>query len=358
MGVSSTGEAAGPRASVRPPAVRPGDRVAVLALSGPLAARCPRRLRRAVAELRRRGLDAVAGEGCSLDTGDRAGSAEVRAAAFTAAVTDPGVRAVLSAIGGDGTREILPLLDPGALAASPTAVIGYSDTSSLLLWLRLRLGWTTYYGPAAMPQFGEAGGVDDHTWDTLWDAVGPRACEDRDLPSLEHVVVEQLWWDRDDDRPRAAVPAPARETWRPGTARGPLLAANLSTLAGDLRQDALPTEPWRGQTVFLEESDAATWDEFRDAVATVAESGLLDGCAALVFGRFAQVVRDEWPAADVREALAPLTAACAGPVVGDAEFGHTDPHFTLPLGTVAEVSASRPGTRVPRLRLLPERRTP
>jgi muramoyltetrapeptide carboxypeptidase len=353
MGVTTPGPAV---AAVRPPLLRSGDRAAVLSLSGPLAAHCPRRLARGVAELNRRGLAAEAGAGCARNTGGRAGTAAERAAEFATAVADPEIRAVFSAIGGEGTREILPLLDPAELAGSPTAVIGYSDTASLLLWLRLRLGWVTYYGPAVMPQFGEAGGVDDCVWDAFRAvacAPGAAAGPGYELPSFARITDEVLRWDSEDDRPRRTVPAPGRQTWRAGRASGPLLAANLATLAADLRADALPLTPWRGQTVFLEESDGVSWKEFTGAVAVVEESGLLDGCAALVLGRFAQVHSGRWPNAEVRAALEPLTGRTSGPVVADAEFGHTDPQFTLPLGVPAEVTATGSPDAPPRLRLLP-----
>ncbi|MEV6823605.1 LD-carboxypeptidase [Amycolatopsis sp. NPDC051102] len=332
---------------VRPPRVRPGDHVAVLSLSGPLAARCPRRLGRAAHELSRRGLVPRIDPTVRLDTGATAGPARVRAERLTAAVLDPAVRVVLSAVGGLGTRDILPHLDRGVLAAAPTAVVGYSDTTSLLLWLYHELGWTTYYGPAALPQFGEHGGVSGFTWESLWQQLsGPGG----PLPSTARVVVETLFWDSQDDRPRvAAGPAP-RRVWVPGGASGPLVAANIATLADDLRAGLHAGIRWDGHVVCLEESDSASADELRAAVAVLADSGLLDGAAALLFGRFAQEHRGDWPAGRSRRLLAPLIRRCAGPVVADCEFGHTDPVLTLPIGAVAEVHAparGRPAIALP-----------
>lgn len=334
-------------AVVRPPVTRFGDEVAVLSLAGPLAARCPRRLARAERELSRRGLSPRIDPTALLDTGTTAGPARVRAERLTAAVLDPAVRVVLSAVGGFGTRDILPHLDRGVLAAAPTAVIGYSDTTSLLLWLYHELGWTTFYGPAALPQFGEHGGVAGFTWEALWQqlsgAGGP-------LPSTDRVVVETLFWDSQDDRPRvAAGPAP-RRVWVTGRAAGPLVAANIATLADDLRAGLHAGIRWDGHVVCLEESDSASAAELRAAVAVLADSGLLDGAAALVFGRFAQEHRGDWPAGRSRRLLAPLVRRCAGPVVAGCEFGHTDPVLTLPIGVVAEVRAparGRPGLCVP-----------
>ncbi|HEX6343763.1 S66 peptidase family protein [Umezawaea sp.] len=340
------------RAAVTPPRLRAGDEVALLSLSGPLAARCPRRLARAERELRERGLVPRTDPTVLLDSGSTAGPARVRAERFTAAVRDPAVRAVFSTVGGVGTRDVLPHLDPTVLAASPTSVVGYSDTTSLLLWLYHRLGWTTYYGPAALPQFGEHGGTLDFTWDSAWARLSDED-GDRALPSTDDVVVETLPWDSHDDRPRAVGGPAPRTAWVPGLATGPLVAANVATLADDLRAGLHAGVRWDGHVVCLEESDSASADGVRDAVAVLADSGLLDGAAALLVGRFAQDHRREWTPGLSRRLLEPLVRRCSGPVVADCEFGHTDPVLTLPIGAVAEVRAPVPGRGAPEVLLVP-----
>ncbi|PRY37517.1 LD-carboxypeptidase [Umezawaea tangerina] len=338
---------------VTPPRLRTGDEVALLSLSGPLAARCPRRLARAERELGRRGLIPRTDPTALLDTGSTAGPAEVRAAHLTAAILDPAVRAVVSTVGGVGTRDLLPHLDPAALAGSPTSVVGYSDTTSLLLWLYHRLGWTTYYGPAVLPQFGEHGGTADFTWRSFWEQLsGPGG--GGVLPSTDDIVVETLFWDTQDDRPRAVGKA-IRAVWSPGLATGPLVAANIATLADDLRAGLHAGIGWDGHVVCLEESDSASETDLRDAVEVLADSGLLDGAAALLVGRFAQDHRHEWPPGLGRRLLEPLARRVSGPVVADCEFGHTDPVLTLPIGAVAEVSAPVPGRGRPEFSLVSSR---
>lgn len=326
----------------------------VMSLSGPLAARCPRRLARSLAELRRRGLRAEADESTAWDVGDRAGAAGERAQRFTNAVQDPGVCLILSSVGGFGARELLPLLDPAELASVPTAVVGYSDTSTLLLWLHEVLGWVTYYGPAALPQFGEYGGCSDYTWNSLAAALSGTPDKARELPAAGEVVVETLLWDSGDDRPRTALPAEPRQTLVPGVGTGSLIAANISTLAEDLRQGLFHDLDWRGRVVFLEDSDGGSLAQCRADVRRIAESGAVDGAAALVFGRFAQQHRSQWSDSEVACTLSPLMDQCGGPVITEAEFGHTDPVLTLPLGARTRVDARDPD-RSPTLTLLPGR---
>ncbi|SDH49261.1 microcin C7 immunity protein. Serine peptidase. MEROPS family S66 [Actinokineospora alba] len=339
MGLSS----ASPRraAACPPPGLRPGDGARLVSLSGPLAARCPRRLRRAAAALAGNGLRPSLCQTTTEDDGRFAGSAARRAAALTSAFRDPDVAAVITTIGGSGARDLVAHLDPDELAAHPTVFSGYSDSGSLLLWLHERTGMTTFYGPAALPQFGEPDGCDPYTWRHFWAAVSAGAAPGV-LRAAEHVVVEFREWDVADDVPRARLPIPGRAVLRPGRATGPLVAANVATLAGDLRA-GLVSRPWAGRVVFLEESDTASWADFQDHLAVIAASALLDGAAGVCFGVFRQVVTGEWDRAAVRESLVNLAGACRGPVVSDVEFGHTDPMLCLPLGAVAEVDADADG---------------
>jgi muramoyltetrapeptide carboxypeptidase len=158
-------------------------------------------------------------------------------------------------------------------------------------------------------------------------------------------VTEQLAWDETDTRPRRREAAEPRQTWTRGRARGRLVAANLATLAGDVRA-GLVARDWADRVVFLEESDTASWEAFTGHLATVAGSGLLDGAAALVFGRFRQVCLGEWAAGALRDVLAPLARRTRGPVVAGVEFGHTDPVLTLPIGGDVEVVADPDGVRL------------
>ncbi|MFD7714040.1 hypothetical protein ACFV8W_43965, partial [Streptomyces sp. NPDC059786] len=226
-------------------------------------------------------------------------------------------------------------------------------TTSLLLWLYHGPGWTTYYGPAALPQFGEYGGGAEFTWHGLWDRLSGADPAGGVLPSHDDVVVETLLWDAQDDRPRTVSGSAARMVWRPGHVTGPLVAANITVLADDLRAGLHTGVRWDGHVVCLEESDTVSAEELGQSVTVLADSGLLDGAAALVVGRFAQDHRRTWEPGLSRRLLRPLVRRCSGPVVADCEFGHTDPVLTLPIGGLMTVDAPVPGRGRPRLLLAP-----
>lgn len=305
--------------------------------SGPLAARCPRRLDRAVRALGDAGFEVRLGRSLAADTGDRAGSARERADDLMDLVADDRVRAVFATVGGSGADELIPYLDAEVFRGHPTLLVGYSDFTSVLLWAHERAGTQACYGPAALPQFGEPDGIDRYGLAALRQVLsaplpaGP-------LPSSDTVVVEYREWDRDDDRARTRLAAGARRILTPGQAEGPLLAANLSCLADTVRRGGRVPR-CEGRIVLLEESDTADRDRLLRNLRTLGGTGLVDRAAGIGFGRFAQTCNGLWDHAELLATLARWTAAAPGPVVADLEFGHTDPVLTLPLGVRTRLTA-------------------
>ena len=71
------------------------------------------------------------------------------------AFQDPEVKAVICTIGGLSANELLPHLDYDLIQANPKIFCGYSDITLLHHAIFSQTGLQTFYGPAAMTQFGE-----------------------------------------------------------------------------------------------------------------------------------------------------------------------------------------------------------
>ncbi len=134
---------------IRPPRLRPGDRVAVVAPSGPIA---PERMDCGLDILRGWDLDPVTSPGTrgSHDTlGYLAASDEDRARELQQAWCDPSVAAVFAARGGYGAQRMVDLLDWDALrAAAPKPLVGFSDVTVLHEAFAVRAGVSSLHGPA------------------------------------------------------------------------------------------------------------------------------------------------------------------------------------------------------------------
>src|SRR6187549_2063848 len=101
---------------IRPRALRPGDRIAIVAP----ASNCSR-------EEFERGVFS-------------AGSPETRAADFLRAWTDPSVAALVAVRGGYGSVQLLPHLPVAAMRSTPKLFVGYSDNTTILSWLTVQCG--------------------------------------------------------------------------------------------------------------------------------------------------------------------------------------------------------------------------
>lgn len=134
----------------RPPRLRPGARVAVVAPSGPVPGE---RLAAGLEVLRGWGLDPVA----LPHVLDRhpvvrylAGTDRDRVRDLQEAWCDPDVKAVIGVRGGYGAQRVVDLLDWEAVrAAGPKVFVGSSDATALHEAFALRPGLATLHGPMA-----------------------------------------------------------------------------------------------------------------------------------------------------------------------------------------------------------------
>jgi muramoyltetrapeptide carboxypeptidase LdcA involved in peptidoglycan recycling len=273
------------------------------------------------------GLALTFGEHVDEDDQFRSSSIEHRVADLHAAFADPDVAGILTVIGGFNSNELLPHLDFDLIAANPKVFCGYSDITALQNAILARTGLVTYSGP-----HWSSWGMRDH-----FEPTGDwfRAAVTDDAP----IVVEPsaAWtddlWFADQDA-RTLTPNAGWWPVRPGQASGRIVGGNLSTLALLHGTPYLPALD--GALLFLEddfESDAA--HVARHLTALLQQPGA-DGVTGLVIGRF------QASSGVTREALDEIVArqpALAGkPVLAGADFGHTSPLLTFPVGGTAEVT--------------------
>jgi muramoyltetrapeptide carboxypeptidase len=293
---------------LKPRALRPGDRVAVLAPASPFVRE---EFEAGLGELRRLGFQPVYESSVFDRDGYVAGAAETRAAAIRRALEDESVRAILAVRGGYGSVQVLPWLDPAAVRRARKPLVGYSDLTALLTFVTGRCGLVAFHGPtvAGRLECGAAG----YDQTTLLGAL-TRA------------------------EPLGPLDAPRLEVFRPGEAAGPLFGGNLTQLAASMGTP-FAFDPPAGAVLFFEDVNERPyrldrlWTQLR-------LSGIIARAAAIVLGEFPGC--DE-PGQELRGAdtLARLAGDCAGPVVFGFPSGHTTgAALTLPLGVRARVVAS------------------
>ncbi|MFJ8249819.1 LD-carboxypeptidase [Streptomyces sp. NPDC094466] len=312
--------------------LRPGDTIGICAPSMAHAARYPRRRERALAHLRELGYQVRGSSNWLRDTGHTAGTAAERAADLHELYVDPEVRVIMTSIGGHNANQLLDLLDYDLIRAHPKPLVGYSDTSALLLaiWQRTRAG--VVQGPQLLPQWGEYGGCHPDTLRSFRQTLGDEKPIGRMTFPTERVI-EFLPWDEADDRPRERLVADAPRVHVQGRATGHLVAANLETL---LSLAGTPYWPDLDGAILLLESTTTDLAPLTARLTQLRQMGVLNRLAGLGLGRFAAPDFDR--SDDLAELIAQETAGFGGPLVTGLPIGHTDPMLCIPFGARATLA--------------------
>ena len=296
---------------LKPPAVMPGARIAVVSPASPFSRE---EFDRGVAELRRLGYDPTYDDDVFARTGTYlSGAAEVRAAAFARAWSDPSIGALIAVRGGYGSVQMLPLLDPDMMRKTPKLFIGYSDNTSILSWLTCQCRITALHGPMIEGRLARGtAGFDAESMLAFMQNGSGRTL----APEGVSVV-------------------------RGGEAAGPLFGGTITQLAASLGTP-YAFDPPAGCVLFLEDVNERPYRLDR-MLTQLRLAGILSRARALVFGemRGCDEASGQPCALDVVRAFA---HDCQGPVVTGFPSGHTTgPCWTLPLGVrVRVLTAPRP----------------
>ena len=290
---------------LKPRALRPGDRVALVSPASPF----PRNeFDRGVEELRRLGYEPVWNESVFARDALTSGSPATRAAAFLEAWCDPSIAALMAVRGGYGSVHLLPLLGADDLRRSPKAFIAYSDNTSLLAWLTCQCGTTALHGPMLERRLahGETG-YDRTSLLKLMQGEG----EGLELEPVGLSVV------------------------RKGDASGPLFGGTITQLVGSLGTP-FAFDPPQGSVLFLEDVNERPYRIDR-MLTQLTQSGILGRATALVFGEM-RGCEDDRGGPSVHDVIQAVAAEFGGPVLAGFPSGHTTgPCWTLPLGVAVRL---------------------
>jgi muramoyltetrapeptide carboxypeptidase len=270
---------------------------------------------RGIEQLRRLGYEPVYDDDVFARSGPYlSGSAELRAAAFARAWTDPSVAALIAVRGGFGSVHMLPLLDPLVIRKQPKIFIGYSDNTSVLTWLTCGCGITALHGPMLEGRLA-------------------KGAEGADLDSLLAFMQNGAG--------RTLAPD-GLAVVRSGEAAGPLYGGTLTQLAASLGTP-YAFDPPPGCVLFVEDVNERPYKLDR-LLTQLRLAGILSRARALVFGEM-RGCDESGGEATALDVIRTFSREFPGPVITGFPSGHTTrPCWTLPLGVcVRVVTAPRPG---------------
>jgi muramoyltetrapeptide carboxypeptidase len=299
------------RTPQKPKALPAGAKVALFAPSSPAK---PKEVLAGIAELRRLGL-AAADYQAQASVDYFAASAEQRRREFSAAIEDQGSAGLVALRGGYGANYLLDP-DPGIPLTTAKCVVGFSDITTLQIYLWQRRGWVTIHGPMVAAGLNFGAGV-SHGYD--------------EASFLRAIRETTSGWQID----------LRGEVLAAGEAAGRLLGGCMTLLEATLGTAwELDT---RGAILVLEDRAMKPYQVDR-VLMHLKQSGKLEGVAGIVLGEFPESQPPAAGSPTVRDVCARILGTLGVPVVFRAPVGHTTrPMLTLPLGVQARLSARGEG---------------
>lgn len=246
------------------------------------------------------------------------------------AFKDPSVKAIICAIGGSNSNQLLPYIDWELIQKNPKIFLGYSDISVIQNAILAKTGLVTYSGPA-YSTFGQKLRF-DFTADYF------RKCLMQTEPF--ELGVSQYWsddeWYLGQDN-RLLKPNRGIQIVQEGITQGTIVGGNLSSFCLLFGTEYMP--PLENSIVFLEDDGIDIYRRFDRLFESLLQQPAAEKIAGIVFGRF----EDRSMMGDVQ--ISRLIALRPGldsiPIIANADFGHTSPLYTIPIGGTASVALSR-----------------
>ena len=290
---------------VKPPALRPGDSVGIVAPAS--------NVKRADLEagceaLRRAGYRPVYSASIFEKDLYFAGSVERRARELEDMFVRDDIRAIVCARGGYGANYLLTELDIEIIKAHPKILVGYSDITTLLTYFLDVAGLIIFHGPMAAKDWSHENGVD--------------------LPSWQAAVSGSIPWD--------VALGTGASGLVDGEAQGILYGGCLSILVASLGTPyEIKTE---GTILFLEDLAAKPFQIDR-MLMQLKLGGHLDAVRGIVFGEMLDCVQAANQDYTLQEVVTRIVGDLRVPVAFGVKSGHvTSSNITLPFGVRAKLA--------------------
>lgn len=248
------------------------------------------------------------------------------------AFKDKNVKAILTVIGGFNVNQILDYIDYDLIKNNPKIICGYSDITALLEAITTKTGLITYYGPH-FSTFGIKLG-NEYTIDYFKKVL-------LENDSVE-VKASDKWsndlWFLDQDK-REFENNNGLEVINYGSGTGTIIGGNLCTL--NLLQGTSYMPKVNDIILFIEddgENHETFTKTFDRDIESLLQSLGKENIKGIVVGRAeknCQMNYDKWKMIfSTKKELKDI------PIVINADFGHTNPMMTIPLGGQACISVT------------------
>lgn len=295
------------RQLVKPPALRPGDTIGIVAPASnvkqpDLEAGCE--------ALRRAGYEPFYFDSILERDLYFAGTVERRLRELEEMFERDNIRAIVCARGGYGANYLLQNLDLTKIKKHPKIFVGYSDLTSLLTHF-VDSGLVTFHGPMVAKDWAHVDGVNLESWSAALTQTVPW-----ELPINDGVI-----------------------TLAEGEAEACLYGGCLSILVSSLRT---ASEINTDDTILFLEDIAAKPYQIDRMLMQLKLAGKLDKVRGLIFGEMLDCIQAPNQDYTLQEVIMRVVGELRMPVIFGLKSGHvTSQNIVLPLGVRAKLVAQK-----------------
>jgi len=260
-------------------------------------------------------------------------SIESRIEDLHAAFLDKNVKGIFTTIGGYNSNQLLKHIDFDIIKNNPKIICGYSDITALSNSIYSKTSLVTYYGPH-YSTLGMKKGL-GYTTDYLKKCL---------MQEEEFEISTSTEWSDDlwflDQEKRNFVKNPGCNPFLEGEASGTIVGGNLCTL--NLLQGTEFMPSLEDSILFLEDDEASNPTEFDRNLQSLLHQPGFQKVKGIVIGRFQKA--SKIPNNLLEKILSTKKELQNIPIITNADFGHTTPHFTFPIGGTVKIKSGKETT--------------
>lgn len=319
-----------------PEKLKKGDEVRIIVLSTSFSVLSKEQISIANERLKELGLKVSFGKHIKEMDDFMSTSIESRVEDFHDAFLDKNVKAILTALGGFNANQLLDYIDWKIVKKNPKIFCGYSDITIFNNSIYAKTGLVNYYGPH-YSTFGQKLYF-DYTLEYF------KKCVFFEKPYL---IKESKDWSDDnwylEQEKRTLINNEGYWVINEGVAEGIILGGNLQTF--NLLQGTRYFPCFKKDKIlFLEDDELTTPEIFDRCLQSVMHQPNFNKVRGIIIGRFQKASKVDkdllFKIIETKKELKNI------PIVANADFGHTSPMFTFPIGGSLKMDIKNEGVEI------------
>lgn len=252
-----------------------------------------------------------------------------------AAFQDPNIKAIFTVIGGFNSNQLLRYIDWNIIKNNPKIFCGYSDITALNNAFFAKTGLVTYSGPH-YSTFGQKLYA-DYTLEYF------KKCLMEENPF--EILSSSQWSDDEwyiNQEDRKLINNKGYLIIQEGDAEGTVLGGNLCTF--NLLQGTEYFPKAESATLFIEDDYTSEPHTFDRDLQSLIHQPEFKNVRGIVIGRFQK--KSNMTNDLLTQIIKTKKELKNLPIVANADFGHTDPKITIPIGGTVRLHAMKQTTKI------------